>query len=142
MSHILKKLKELIVSFLLNKKIPLTLEFYLIDFQKIGDMFTYLKAVYLAFFQEIEMMLFYEFIQYVLREFYGYQFVEYKYVNNQKSRVPNCLKFESDQFEIYLFVRQKSGGKVSIRQEFSLKLNTDHQGKERRYVVSRLISEG
>jgi serine/threonine protein kinase len=142
MSHILKKLKGLIVSFLLKKKIPLTLEFYLINFQNITDILIYLKEVYLAFFQEIEMMLFYEFIRYVLLEFYGYQFVEYKYVNNRKSQLPDCLKFESDQFEIYLIVRQKSDGKLSIRPEFSLKLNTVHQGKERRYVISRLISKG
>ena len=143
MSHIQKNSKELIVSFLIDNEIQLTPNFDLINFQNITDILTYLKAVYLAFFQKLEMMRFYEFIRYVLREFYGHEFVEYKYVNNQKSRLPNCLKFESDKFEIYLFVRQKSDGKnLSIRQEFSLKLNTDHQGKERRYVVSRLISEG
>lgn len=144
MSHT-QKLQKLIVAFLLKNNIPLTLDFYLIKFQNIHDIhdiFTYLKAVYCVFFQEIGIMLFYEFVQYVLREFYGHEFVEYKYVENRKPLIPDCLKFESDQFEIYLIVRQKSDGKLSIRQEFSLKLNTVHQGKERRYVVQKLISKG
>jgi hypothetical protein len=142
MSHIQEKLKGLIVSFLLNKKIPLTLDFYLIDFQKVGDIFTFLKAVYIVFFRENDMMLFYEFVQYVLREFYGYKFVEYKFLENPRPPIPDCLKFESDQFEIYLIIQQKQDGKLSIRPEFSLKLNTFHQRKERRYVVQKLISKG
>jgi serine/threonine protein kinase len=142
MSHIQEKLQRLHVEFLLDKKISITRDFDLINFQNITDILTYLKEVYLVFFQEIGMMLFYEFIQYVLLEFYGHEFVEYKYVNNQKSQIPDCLKFESDQFDLYLIIRQKSDGKLSIRPEFSLKLNTFHQGKERRYVVSRLISKG
>jgi serine/threonine protein kinase len=136
------ELKKLIVSFLLDNKIALTLDFYLIDFLKINNIFTFFKSVYLVFFQKLDNMWFYKFIQYVLQEFYGYQFVEYKYVKNQKPQIPDCLKFESNQFEIYLIIQQKPDGKLSIRQEFSLKLNTVHQGKERRYVISRLISEG
>ena len=141
MSHI-QQLQKLIVAFLLKNNIPLTLDFYLIKFQNITDIFTYLKAVYIVFFQEIGMMLFYEFVQYVLREFYGYKFVEYKYLENPRPPIPDCLKFESDQFEIYLIVQQKSDGKLSIRPEFSLKLNTVHQGKERRYAVSKSITSG
>ena len=138
----IEELQRLLVKFLQNKKIQLTPNFDLINFQNITDILTYLKAVYLVFFQNLDMMLFYEFIRYVLREFYGHEFVEYKYVNNQKSQIPDCLKFESDQFDFYLIIRQKSDGKLSIRPEFSLKLNTVHQGKEHRYVVSRLINKG
>jgi len=136
MSHI-PILKKLIVAFLLRNKIPLTLEFYLIDFQNITDIFTYLKAVYIVFFQEIGMMLFYEFVKYVLCEFYGYKFLE-----NPRPRIPDCLKFESSQFEIYLTIKKNSDGKLSIRPEFSLKLNTVHQRKERQYTVISLISKG
>jgi serine/threonine protein kinase len=136
------ELKKLIVSFLLDNKIPVTLDFYLIDFQKITNIFIYLKSVYLVFFQKLDNMRFYEFIRYVLHEFYGYKFVEYKYVQNQKPQIPDCLKFESNQFEIYLIIQQKPDGKLSIRHEFSLKLNAVHQGKERRYVISRLINKG
>ena len=50
------ELKKLIVSFLLDNKIPLTLNFYLIDFQKIGNIFTFLKTVYLVFFQKLDMI--------------------------------------------------------------------------------------
>ena len=142
MSHIQTKLQKLIVSFLLDNNIPLTLDFYLINFQNIRDIFTYLKAVYLAFFQEIDMMRFYEFVQYVLREFYGYKFVEYKDVKYQKPQIPDCLKFESDEFDFYLIIRQNQDGKLSIRPEFSLKLNTVHQGKEHQYSISKLISKG
>jgi serine/threonine protein kinase len=142
MSHIQTKLQKLIVSFLLDNSIPLTLDFYLINFQKISDIFTYLKAVYLAFFQKLDMMLFYEFIQYVLLEFYGHEFVEYKYVENRKPQIPDCLNFESDQFDFYLIIRQKQDGKLSIRPEFSLKLNTEYQGKERRYAITKLINKG
>lgn len=138
----LPKLKKLIVEFLLKNNIPLTLDFYLINFQNICDIFTYLKAVYLVFFQEIDMMLFYEFVQYVLREFYGYKFVEYKFVENPRPVIPDCLKFESSQFDFYLTIKQKSDGKLSIRPEFSLKLNTVHQVNERQYVVQKLISKG
>jgi len=141
MSHI-EKLQKLIVGFLLNKKIPLTLDFYLLDFNKISDIFTFLKAVYLVFFQNIDMMRFYEFIQYVLCEFYKYTFVEYKYVKTQKPWIPDCLKFESNQFHLYLIIQQKPDGKLSIRPEFSLKLNTVHQGKDRKYVVSKAINSG
>ena len=87
-------------------------------------------------------MRFYEFVKYVLHEFYGYKFVEYKYVKCQKTDIPDCLKFESNNFEIYLIIQQKPDGKLSIRNEFSLKLNTFHQGKKHRYFVSRSISEG
>lgn len=136
------KLKKLIVGFLLENKIPLTLNFYLIDFQKISNIFIYLKSVYLVFFQKLNIMRFYEFVKYVLHEFYGYKFVEYKYVKHQKSDIPDCLKFESNNFEIYLIIQQKPDGKLSIRNEFSLKLNTFHQGKKHRYFVSRSISKG
>jgi hypothetical protein len=141
MSHI-KKLQKLIVAFLLDKKIPLTLDFYFLDFAKIGDIFTFLKAVHLVFFQNIDMILFYEFIQYVLSEFYGYSFVEYKYVKTHKPWIPDCLMFESKEFNFYLTIQQKQDGKLSIRPEFSLKLNTVHQGNERRYTVSKLINNG
>lgn len=138
----IEELQRLLVEFLRNKKIQLTPNFDLINLQNITDIFTYLKAVYLVFFQKLDMMLFYEFIRYVLREFYGHEFVEYKYIKTHKPWIPDCLKFESTQFDFYLIIRQKPDGKLSIRPEFSLKLNTVHQGKERRYVVSRLINKG
>lgn len=141
MSHI-QKLKKLIVSFLLDNQIPLTLDFYLIDFSEIKNIFTFLKTAYLVFFEKLDMMLFYEFIQYVLHEFYGYEFVKYKHVHHQVSQIPDCLKFELNQFEIYLIIRQKPDGKLSIEHEFSLKLNTIHQGNERRYTVTEAISRG
>ena len=141
MSHI-KKLKKLSVSFLLDNQIPLTLDFYLIDFSEIKDIFTFLKTTYLVFFQELEMKQFYEFIQYVLHEFYGYEFVKCKHVHHQKPQIPDCLKFEWKEFEFYLIVRQKPDGKLSIKHEFSLKLKTVHQGNERRYAVIEAISRG
>jgi serine/threonine protein kinase len=141
MSHI-QQLKKLSVSFLLDNQIPLTLDFYLIDFSKINDIFTFLKTAYLVFFENSDMKQFYEFIQYVLHEFYKYKFVEYKYVQNQKPQIPDCLKFEWKEFEFYLIVRQKPDGKLSIKHEFSLKLKTVHQGNERRYTVTEAISRG
>jgi serine/threonine protein kinase len=141
MSHI-QQLQKLIVNFLLVNNIPLTLDLYLIDFQKIGDIFTFLKSVYLVFFQKLDMMLFYEFVKYVLREFYKYEFVKYKNVKCQKPQIPNCLKFESTQFKIYLIIQQKPDGTLSIRNKFKLKLNTFHQGKKHKYFVSRSISKG
>lgn len=141
MSHI-EKLKKLIVSFLLKNDIPLTLDFYLLDFNKIGDIFTYFKSVYLVFFKKLDMMRFYEFIRYVLHEFYKYKFVEYKYIKTRKPLSPDCLMFESNQFYLYLIIQQKQDGKLSIRPEFSLKLNTVHQGKEHRYAVSKAITSG
>ena len=119
MSHI-QQLQKFIVSFLLKNDIPLTLDFYLIDFEKISNIFIYLKSVYLVFFQKLNIMRFYEFVKYVLHEFYGYQFVKYKNVKHQKSDIPDCLKFESNNFEIYLIIQQKPDGKLSIRNEFSL----------------------
>jgi RIO-like serine/threonine protein kinase len=141
MSHI-QQLQKFIVSFLLKNDIPLTLDFYLIDFKKISNIFIYLKSVYLVFFQKLNIMRFYEFVKYVLHEFYGYQFVKYKNVKRQKTYIPDCLKFESNNFEIYLIIQQKPDGKLSIRNEFSLKLNTFHQGKKHKYFVSRSISKG
>jgi serine/threonine protein kinase len=141
MSHI-QQLQKLIVSFLLDNQIPLTLDFYLIDFSIINDIFTFLKTTYLVFFQKLDNMRFYEFTRYVLHEFYKYKFVEYKYVQNQKPQIPDCLKFELNQFEIYLIIRQKPDGKLSIKHEFSLKLKTVHQGNERRYTVTEAISRG
>lgn len=141
MSHI-QQLQKLIVSFLLDKKIPLTLDFYLLDFNKIGDIFTYFKSVYLVFFKKLDMMRFYEFIRYVLHEFYKYKFVEYKYLKTRKPLSPDCLMFESNQFHLYLIIQQKQDGKLSIQPEFSLKLNTFHRGKERRYAVSKAITSG
>ncbi len=141
MAHI-QQLQKLIVSFLLKNDIPLTLDFYLLDFNKIGDIFTFLKAVHLVFFQNIDMILFYEFIRYVLHEFYKYKFVEYKYLKTRKPLSPDCLMFESNQFHLYLIIQQKPDGKLRIRPEFSLKLNTVHQGKERRYAVSKAITSG
>jgi len=140
---LIEKLQKLIVGFLLKNKIPLTLDFYFLDFNKIGDIFTYFRSVYLMFFQEIDDMIpFYEFIQYVLHELYTYTFIEYLHVKNLKQWIPDCLHFESSQFYFYLTIQQKQDGKLSIRPEFSLKLNTVHQGKERRYVISRLINKG
>ena len=139
---LLQKLKKIIVGFLLDKKIPLTLDFYMIDFEKIGDIFTFLKEVYLVFFQNIDMMLFYEFIQYVLNELYKYTFVEYKYVKTQKPLIPDCLKFDSNQFHLYLIIQQKPDGNLSIRPEFSLKMTTKHQGKKREYRIRKEISSG
>lgn len=141
MSH-KQKLKKLIVEFLLKNNIPLTLDFYLINFQNIRDIFAYLKAVYLVFFQEIDMMRFYKFVQYVLREFYGYKFVFYKFVENPRPVIPDCLKFESSQVDFYLTIKQISDGKLSIRPKFSLKLNTVHRVNGRQYVVQKLISKG
>ena len=139
---IIIQLKKLIVRFLLKNKIPLTLEFYIIDFSKIKNIFIFLKTVYLVFLKNLDMMRFYEFTQFVLYEVYGYKFVEYKFIKPQNPRIPDYLKFESEQFEIYLNVREKMEGKLIINTEFSLKLNTDHQGQERRYVVSKLITSG
>lgn len=136
MSHI-NKLQKLIVGFLLDKQISLTLDFYLINFQNISDIFTYLKTVYLVFFQKLEMMRFYEFVQHVLRNFY-----EYNYIENLKPQIPDCLKFESSQFDFYLSIKQKSDWKLSIRPIFYLKLNTVHQGKKHQYTVRKLISKG
>ena len=141
MSHI-EKLKKNIVGFFLKNGIPLTLDYYLIDFQNISDIFTYLKSVYLVFFQKLDMIQFYEFVKYVLHEFYRYKFVEYKYVKNQKSQIPDCLKFESNKSEIYLIIQQKSDGKLSIRPEFSLELNAVHRGKQRQYTVIKCINKG
>lgn len=141
MSHI-EKLKNLIVRFLLDNQIPLTLDFYLIDFLEINDIFTFLKTAYLVFFENSNMKQFYEFTRYVLHEFYKYKFVEYKYVHHQASQIQDCLKFEWKEFEFYLIVRQKPDGKLSIKHEFSLKLNTIHQGNERRYTVIEAISRG
>lgn len=138
----IERLQKLIVSYLLNNRIPLILDFYLIDFQKIGNIFTFLKSVYLVFFQKLDMILFYEFIQYVLHELYAYDFVEYLHVKNLKQWIPDCLKFKSTQFDFYLSIQKKQDGKLSINTEFSLKLNTFHQGKERRYVVSKAINKG
>ena len=138
----IERLQKLIVSYLLNNRIPLILDFYLIDFQKINNIFTFLKSVYLVFFQKLDMMLFYEFIQYVLHELYAYDFVEYLHVKNLKQWIPDCLKFKSTQFDFYLSIQKKQDGKLSINTEFSLKLNTIHQGKERRYVVSKAINKG
>ena len=61
------KLKKLIVGFLLDKKIPLTLEYYFIDFQKITDIFYFLKSVYMVFFRKVDRP-FYEFVIYVLNK--------------------------------------------------------------------------
>lgn len=141
MSHI-QQLQKFIVSFLLKNDIPLTLDFYLIDFKKISNIFIYLKSVYLVFFQKLNIMRFYEFVKYVLHEFYKYEFVKYKNVKCQKPQIPNCLKFESTQFKIYLIIQQKPDGTLSIRNEFKLKLNTFHQGKKHKYFVSRSISKG
>jgi len=128
-------LKKLTVSFLLDNKIPVTLDFYLIDFLKI----TYLKSVYLIFFQKLDMMLlFYEFVRYVLHKFYGYKFVKYEYVQNQKPQIRDCLKFESNEIEIYLLIQQKPDGKLSIRHEFLLKIKTFHQG----YRIIKLLTIG
>ena len=138
----IERLQKLIVSYLLNNRIPLILDFYLIDFQKIGNIFTFLKSVYLVFFQKLDMILFYEFIQYVLHELYAYDFVEYLHVKNLKQWIPDCLKFKSTQFDFYLSIQKKQDGKLIINTEFSLKLNTFHQGKERRYVVSKAINKG
>jgi serine/threonine protein kinase len=88
------------------------------------------------------MMHFYEFIQYVLHEFYGYEFVKYKHVHHQASQIPDCLKFEWKKFEFYLIFRQKPDGKLSIKHEFSLKIKTVHQVNERRYTVTEAISRG
>jgi serine/threonine protein kinase len=139
---IIDNLKKLIVSFLLGNEIPLTLDFYLIDFSKIGNIFTFLKSVYLVFFQKLDMILFYKFIKYVLREFYRYKFVEQYHVQNNSPQIHHCLKFESTQFDFCLFIQKKSDGKLSINSEFSLKLNTVHQGKERKYKVIKLITSG
>jgi serine/threonine protein kinase len=136
MSHI-QQLQKLTDAFLLRNNIQQPPNFDWINFQNILDIFTFLKEVYHVFFQEIDMMLFYEFVQYVLRKFYGY-----KYLENPRPPISDCLIFESDQFEIYLTIKKKSDGKLSIRPNFSLKLNTVHQVNGRQYVVQNLISKG
>ena len=136
MSHI-QKLKNLTDEFLLRNNIQLPPNFDWINFQNILDIFTFLKEVYHVFFQEIDMMLFYEFVKYVLREFYGYKFVE-----NPRPPIPDYLKFESSHIEFYLTIKQKSDGKLSIRPNFCLKLKTVHQVNGRQYVVQKLISKG
>ena len=141
MSHI-QQLQKLIVSFLLDNQIPLTLDFYLIDFSEIKDIFTFLKTAYPVFFEKLEMKQFYKFTRYVLHEFFRYEFVKCKHVHHQISQIPDCLKFEWKEFEFYLIVRQKPDGKLSIKHEFSLKLKTVHQGNERRYTVIEAISRG
>jgi len=137
-----KRLEHLTRHFLLETNIPLTPDFSLNDFEKIINIFIFLKTVYLVFFQGIDMILFYKFIQYVLDELYDYDFLEYLNSENNNTQIPDCLKFESTQFHFHLVIQQKQDGKLSIRPDFSLKSNTIHQGKERRYRVIRLINKG
>ena len=133
MSQLLvNKLKNLIVSFLLNNRISLTFEFYLIEFQKITDIFYYLKAVYKVFFT-INKPLFYEFVKYVFRELF-----EYKYIKNTNT---DCLMFDYQQFQIYVLFTKKSEN-LRINIEFSLKIGSVHQCTDRCYTIRSLISKG
>ncbi len=138
---LIERLKTLTRKFLCENRISCSPDFSQIDFQKIKNIFTFLKTVYQVFFQGIDMILFNEFIQYVLAELYAYDFVglDSEYEDTQ---ITHILNFESTQFDFHLFIRQKQDGKLSIRPDFSLKLNTIHQGKERRYRIIRLINKG
>ena len=127
------KLKKLIVGFLLDKKIPLTLEYYFIDFQKITDIFYFLKSVYMVFFRKVDRP-FYEFVIYVLNKLYNYKYL--KFTKN------NCLMFECQSFEIYVLLVEKPDEKLSIRHEFTLKNGSVHQCEDRCYTVLALISKG
>ena len=126
------KLKNFIVSFLLNNQISLTLEFYLIEFQKITNIFYYLKAVYKVFFTKNK-LLFYEFVKYVFHELF-----EYKYIKNTNI---DCLMFEYQQFQFYVLFTIKSKN-LHIRIEFSLKIGSIHQCSDHCYTVRSLISKG
>ena len=126
-------LKKIIVGFLLDKKIPLTLEFYLIDFQKTTDIFYFLKSVYMVFFRKVDRP-FYEFVICVLNKLY-----KYKYLKITKN---NCLMFECQSFEIYVLLVEKPNEKLSIRCEFTLKNGSVHQCVDRRYTIVKLITTG
>lgn len=126
-------LKKLIIDFFRVNRIPLTLEFYLIDFQKITDIFYFLKSVYIVFFRKIN-ELFYEFVKYTVHELYGYTFVFIP----QK----NCLLFTYRQVDIYILFIEKPDNMLSIRYEFSLKNGYIHQCANRRYTIIKLLTKG
>lgn len=133
MSQLLaNKLKKLIVSFLLDSRIPLTYELYLIDFQKIKDIFYFLKAIYKVFFTTNK-QLFYEYVKYVFHELF-----QYKYIKNTNT---DCLMFKYQQFEFYILFKKKLEN-LNIRIEFSLKIGSIHQCPDRCYRVCSLISKG
>jgi len=126
-------LKNLIIDFFHGNKIPLTLEFYLIDFQKITDIFYFLKSVYIVFFRKIN-ELFDEFVKYTVHELYGYKFVSIP----QK----NCLRFNYQQVDIYILLIEKQENMLSIRYEFSLKNGYIHQCANRQYTIIKLLTKG
>jgi serine/threonine protein kinase len=126
-------LKNLITDFFNGNKIPLTLEFYLIDFQKITDIFYFLKSVYIVFFRKINER-FYEFVKYTVYELYGYKFVSIP----QK----NCLLFTYRQVDIYILFIENPDNMLSIRYEFLLKNVSIHQCANRQYTIIKLLTKG
>jgi len=135
-TELVNKLKKLIVDFFLDKRIPLTYEFYLIDFQKITNIFYFLKSVYSMFFRKVD-KLFYEFVIYVFNKLYNYNFI--KFVKNTKK---NYLMFDYQQFEFYVLFSEKPDNKLSIRYEFTLKNGSVHQCAGRQYTIVKLITTG
>lgn len=126
-------LEKIIVGFLLDKGIPLTLEFYLIDFQKINNIFYFLKSVYIVFFKILDLP-FYEFVIYIFNKLYNYKFVKFT--------KKNCLMFDYQKFVFYVLFIEKSYFKLSIRCEFTLKNGSTHQCADRRYTILKLITSG
>lgn len=133
MSELENNLKKIIVGFLLDKRIPLKLEFYLIDFQKITNIFYFLKSVYIVFFKILDLP-FYEFAIYVFNKLYNYKFVKFT--------KKNCLMFDYQKFVFYVLFSEKSDFKLSIRCEFTLKNGSVHQCADRRYTIDKLITSG
>ena len=126
-------LKKIIVGFLLDKGIPLTLEFYLIDFQKITNIFYFLKSVYIVFFKILDLP-FYEFVIYIFNKLYNYKFVKFT--------KKNCLMLDYQKFVFYVLFIEKSDFKLSIRCEFTLKNGSTHQCADRQYTIDKLITTG
>lgn len=126
-------LKKIIVGFFLDKGIQLTLEFYLIDFKKITNIFYFLKSVYIVFFKILEGP-FYEFVIYIFNKLYNYKFVKFT--------KKNCLMFDYQKFVFYVLFSKKSDFKLSIRYEFTLKNGSVHQCADRRYTIVKLITTG
>lgn len=126
-------LKKIIVGFFLDKGIPLTLEFYLIDFRKITNIFYFLKSVYMIFFKILDGS-FYEFVIYIFNKLYNYKFVKFT--------KKNCLMLDYQKFVFYVLFSEKSDFKLSISYEFTLKNGSIHQCADRRYIIIKLITTG
>ena len=126
-------LKKIIVGFLLDKGIPLTREFYLIDFEKITNIFYFLKSIYMVFCKILDGP-FYEFVIYIFNKLYNYKFVKFT--------KKNCLMFDYQKFVFYVLFSEKSDFKLSIRYEFTLKNGSVHQCADRQYMIIKLITTG